>query len=138
MNLRQYTQEGTFGAFAKQLPRLRDMGVDILWFMPIQPIGVESRKGPLGSYYAIRDYTATNPEHGSLKDFKKMVERAHELGMKVMLDWVANHTARDHDWVKKHPGLVQPRRQRGNHRALRLDGCGRSRLRPARHACGHD
>jgi len=103
VNLRQYTQEGTFVAFAKQLPRLREMGVDILWFMPIQPIGVDSRKGPLGSYYAIRDYTATNPEHGSLKDFKKMVERAHELGMKVVLDWVANHTARDHDWVKKHP-----------------------------------
>ncbi|MEQ1743829.1 MAG: TIM-barrel domain-containing protein [Saprospiraceae bacterium] len=103
VNLRQYTAEGTFDAFAKHLPRLREMGVDILWFMPIQPIGVDSRKGTLGSYYSIRDYTATNPEHGSLKDFKKLVERAHALGMKVVLDWVANHTARDHEWTRKHP-----------------------------------
>lgn len=103
VNVRQYTKEGTFNAFTKQLPRLRNMGVDILWFMPIQPIGVDSRKGTLGSYYAIKDYTATNPEFGSLKDFKRLVDEAHKLGMKVVLDWVGNHTARDHDWVKKHP-----------------------------------
>lgn len=103
VNVRQFTPEGTFNAFAKHLPRLRDMGVDILWFMPIQPIGLDSRKGTLGSYYSIKDYTATNPEHGSLKDFKKVVDRAHELGMKVVLDWVGNHTARDHPWVKQHP-----------------------------------
>jgi glycosidase len=99
VNVRQFTTEGTFAAFAQHLPRLAQMGVGILWFMPIQPIGVKERKGGLGSYYSISDYTAVNPEFGSLADFKAVVAQAHALGMKVILDWVANHTAWDHPWV---------------------------------------
>jgi glycosidase len=103
VNVRQYTPEGTFNAFAAHLPRLQQMGVQILWVMPIQPIGKLKRKGKLGSYYAVSDYDAVNPEFGSLNDFKALVKQAHEMGMKVILDWVANHTAWDHVWVKKHP-----------------------------------
>jgi glycosidase len=103
VNIRQYTPEGTFAAFEAHLPRLQKMGVDILWFMPIQPVGVLNRKGELGSYYSIADYTATNPEFGTMEDFKRLVNKAHELGMKVILDWVANHTAFDHVWVAQHP-----------------------------------
>jgi len=103
VNLRQYTKEGTLQAFAKELPRLKDMGVDILWFMPIHPIGEKNRKGSLGSYYAVKDYKAVNPEYGNFDDFKMVVEEAHKLGMYVMLDWVANHTSWDNVWVKPHP-----------------------------------
>jgi oligosaccharide 4-alpha-D-glucosyltransferase len=103
VNLRQYTEEGTINAFAKHLPRLRKLGVDILWFMPVQPIGVEKRKGPLGSYYSIQDYTAVNPEFGTMEDFKAMVKKAHGLGFRVVLDWVANHSAWDNPWVERHP-----------------------------------
>jgi len=103
VNVRQYTAEGTFSAFEAHLPRLAAMGVGILWFMPIQPIGVRNRKGGLGSYYSIRDYTAVNPEFGTLDDFRRVVKQAHALGMKVILDWVANHTAWDHPWVARHP-----------------------------------
>jgi len=103
VNIRQYTPEGTFDAFATHLPRLEKMGVGILWMMPIQPIGELNRKGSLGSYYSISDYTATNPEFGSLKDFKKLVDEAHKRDMHVILDWVANHTSWDHVWMKKHP-----------------------------------
>ena len=103
VNVRQYTPEGTLNAFAAHLPRLQQMGVDILWFMPIHPIGKLKRKGKLGSYYAVSDYKAINPEFGKLKDFKSLVQQAHELGMKVIIDWVANHTAWDHEWVKQHP-----------------------------------
>jgi glycosidase len=103
VNVRQYTPEGTLNAFAAHLPRLHQMGVDILWFMPIQPIGKLKRKGKLGSYYAVADYAAVNPEFGTLKDFKALVQQAHALGMKVIIDWVANHTAWDHVWVKQHP-----------------------------------
>ena len=103
VNIRQYTPEGTFDAFATHLPRLEKMGVGILWMMPIQPIGELNRKGSLGSYYSIADYTATNPEFGSLKDFKKLVDEAHKRDIHVILDWVANHTSWDHVWMKKHP-----------------------------------
>jgi glycosidase len=103
VNVRQFTPEGTLNAFAAHLPRLAQMGVGILWFMPIQPIGVKNRKGGQGSYYSISDYTAVNPEFGSLADFKRVVLQAHLLGMKVILDWVANHTAWDHPWVNAHP-----------------------------------
>ena len=102
VNLRQYTEEGTFKAFESHLDELHALGVDILWFMPIQPIGVEARKGILGSYYSVKDYKATNPEYGSIKDFKRIVDKAHSLGMKVILDWVANHTARDNQWTIDH------------------------------------
>lgn len=98
------TEEGTFKAFQEQhLDRLADLGVEILWFMPIYPIGEENRKGTLGSYYAVKDYQAVNPEHGSMEDFKALVDAAHAKGMKVILDWVANHTAWDNAWVTDHP-----------------------------------
>jgi glycosidase len=103
VNVRQYTPEGTFAALQRHLPRLRRMGVDILWLMPVQPIGHKNRKGSLGSYYAIADYTAINPEHGTEADFKRFVDAAHAQGMKVVLDWVANHTAHDHEWIAAHP-----------------------------------
>lgn len=103
VNVRQYTPEGTFEAFSKHLPRLKEMGVDILWFMPIYPISEKNRKGTLGSYYAIRDYKAVNPEFGTIEDFKAMVDQAHGLGMKVILDWVANHTGWDGPWIENHP-----------------------------------
>jgi alpha-amylase len=103
INLRQYTAAGTFDAFAEHLPRLRDMGIEILWFMPITPISKEVRQGSLGSYYACSDYTATNPEFGTVADFKRLVQKAHELGFKVIIDWVANHTGWDHVWTKTHP-----------------------------------
>jgi glycosidase len=103
VNVRQFTPEGTLTAFESHLPRLKKLGADILWFMPLQPIGIKSRKGSLGSYYSISDYTAINPEFGTMIDFKRLVEQAHQLGMKVILDWVANHTAWDHAWVAQHP-----------------------------------
>lgn len=103
VNVRQYTPEGTFNAFAKELPRLKDMGVKVLWFMPITPIAQEKRKGTLGSYYACSDYMAINPEFGSLDDFKNLVRQAHHDGFKVIIDWVANHTGWDHVWTKTHP-----------------------------------
>ena len=103
VNLRQFTPEGTLRAFEAQLPRLQRLGVGIVWLMPLQPIGVKNRKGLLGSYYAIRDYTAVNPEFGTLDDCKRVVRRAHALGLKVILDWVANHTAWDHPWTTEHP-----------------------------------
>lgn len=103
VNVRQYTPEGTLTAFEAHLPRLKEMGVDILWFMPIQPIGELNRKGELGSYYSIADYTAVNPEFGTMEDFKRVVNKAHEMGMYVLLDWVANHSAFDHHWVAEHP-----------------------------------
>jgi glycosidase len=102
VNIRQYTEEGTFNAFAAHLPRLKKMGVDILWIMPIQPIGEKNRKGTLGSYYAVRDYTGINPEFGTLDDFKRLVKQAHALGMHVIIDWVANHTAFDNPWTTEH------------------------------------
>ncbi len=103
VNVRQYTPEGTFNAFATHLQRLKDMGVQTLWFMPIQPIGIEGRKGALGSYYAVSDYRGVNPEFGTMQDWKSLVSKIHGMGMKVIIDWVPNHTAPDHPWVKKHP-----------------------------------
>ncbi len=103
VNIRQYTPEGTFRAFAAHLPRLRRMGVDILWIMPINPIAKKLRKGTLGSYYAVSDYTAINPEYGTLDDFRNLVRAAHARGFKVIVDWVANHTGWDHVWVAQHP-----------------------------------
>lgn len=103
VNLRQYTAEGTLAAFCRELPRLAAMGVGMLWLMPVQPIGQLNRKGSLGSYYAVADYCAVNPEFGTLEDFKHLVRQAHGQGMRVILDWVANHTAWDHPWVTQHP-----------------------------------
>ncbi len=103
VNLRQYTVEGTFKSFSKHLPRLKDMGVEILWFMPITPISIKDRKGTLGSYYAVQNYTDINPEFGSLKDFIDIVTYAHHLGFKIIIDWVANHTGNDNVWIKEYP-----------------------------------
>ena len=100
LNTRQATQEGTFAAAEALLPEIKESGVDIIWIMPIQPIGVTARKGTLGSYYSIIDYCAFNPEFGTRQDFESFLAKAHELDMKVILDWVANHTAPDSEWTK--------------------------------------
>lgn len=102
VNTRQYTPEGTFNAFAKHIPRLHKMGVEVLWFMPITPISKKGRKGTLGSYYACSSYTKINEEYGTLEDFKALIKQAHKLGMKVIIDWVANHTGVEHEW-NEHP-----------------------------------
>lgn len=107
VNLRQYTVEGTFTAFMRHMPRLKDMGIEILWFMPITPISRDRRLGTLGSYYACSDYTSTNPEFGTLDDFKQLVHYAHELGLKVVLDFVANHTGWDHHWTRESPDFYR-------------------------------
>lgn len=103
VNVRQYTKEGTFNAFAKHLPRLKKMGVQTVWFMPINPISKLDRKGTMGSYYAVADYTSPNPEFGTLQDWKNTVGKIHALGMKVIIDWVPNHAGADHRWVTEHP-----------------------------------
>ena len=109
VNIRQYSKEGTFEGFEKDLPRLKKLGVDILWIMPVNPIGVEKRKIPkgktssLGSYYSVKDYKAINPEFGSMEDFKHLVIASHALGLKVIIDWVPNHTAWDNALLKEHP-----------------------------------
>jgi len=109
VNVRQYTPEGTFKAFEANLPRLKELGVDILWFMPVHPIGIVDRKIPegftesLGSYYSVRDYKGINPEFGTEADFKALVTKAHEMGFKVIIDWVANHSSRDISWITEHP-----------------------------------
>ena len=103
VNIRQYSEVGTFQAFTEDIPRLKEMGVRILWLMPIHPIGEKNRKGTLGSYYSIVDYTGINPEFGSKEDFRQLVETAHNHDMKVIIDWVANHTAWDAVWTETNP-----------------------------------
>ncbi|AMJ66654.1 alpha-amylase family glycosyl hydrolase [Hymenobacter sp. PAMC 26628] len=107
VNVRNYTPEGTFRAFEAHLPRLQKMGVVIVWLMPIHPIGAVGRKGTLGSPYAVQDYFGVNPEFGALEDLQHLVEVAHALGMKVLLDWVANHTSRDNPLIEAHPDWYQ-------------------------------
>ena len=114
VNLRQYTKEGTFNAFLKELPRLKDLGVETLWFMPVTPIAQKNKKGTLGSYYAAADYTSINPEFGTLEDFKNLVGEAHSQGFKVIIDWVANHTGWDHVWTKAHPEYYKRDSATGN------------------------
>ena len=103
VNVRQFTPEGTFKAFESHLPRLKAMGIDIIWLMPIHPIGVEKRKGTLGSYYSVKDYYGVNPEFGTKEDFKALVDKIHSMGMYVIIDWVANHSAWDNALAKEHP-----------------------------------
>ena len=91
MNVRQYTQEGTFAAAQQQLPRLAELGVDIVWLMPIYPIGVEGRKGELGSYYAVKNYCDINPEFGTLADFDSFLAEAHRLGLRVIYSRLVRH-----------------------------------------------
>jgi alpha-amylase len=102
VNVRQFSREGSFKAFSAALPRLKEMGVDILWFMPVTPISKVDRKGSLGSYYAAADYLTINPEFGTMDDFKSLVKQAHESGFKVIVDWIANHTGADHPWLTTH------------------------------------
>ena len=103
VNVRQYTPEGTFNAFATNLERLKEMGVQTLWFMPINPISKVDRKGALGSYYAVANYTQINPEFGTMDDWKSLVKKCHSLGFKVIIDWVPSHTGADHYWLEQHP-----------------------------------
>jgi 1,4-alpha-glucan branching enzyme len=103
VNIRQFTPEGTLAAAEAQLPRIKALGVDVVWLMPIHPIGEKNRKGRLGSPYAVKDYFAVNPEYGTFEDLKRFVARAHDLGLHVILDWVANHTAWDNPLVAQHP-----------------------------------
>ena len=113
MNVRQQSQEGTFAAAEARLPFLKELGVDIVWLMPIHPIGEKGRKGTLGSYYAIRDYRAINPEFGTMEDFESFLKKAHELGMRVILDYVANHTSPDAAWVTEKPAEWYVRDEKG-------------------------
>ena len=114
MNVRQYTPEGTFAAAQRELPRLKELGIDILWLMPIHPIGVKERKGTLGSYYAIADYKAINPEFGTMEDFENFLAEAHKLGFRVVLDCVANHTSPDAKWINECPADWYMRDSLGN------------------------
>lgn len=102
-NIRQYSSEGTFEQFTKDIPQLKELGVKIIWLMPIYPISTTKSKGSLGSYYAISDYSKVNKEFGNLEDLKKLIHTAHSNGMYVILDWVANHTGWDHIWLKTNP-----------------------------------
>lgn len=119
-NIRQYSPEGTFEAFTKDIPELKKLGVKVIWLMPVYPISMKNRKATpdlsiediedpeerekyLGSYYAISDYTAINPEFGTMEDFDNLIETAHKNDIYVILDWVANHTGWDHKWIENHP-----------------------------------
>lgn len=123
-NIRQYSPEGTFSEFTKDIPELKKLGVKVIWLMPVYPISMKNRKATpdlsiediedpeerekyLGSYYAISDYTAINPEFGTMEDFDELVETAHENGIYVIIDWVANHTGWDHKWIEEHPEYYQ-------------------------------
>lgn len=103
LNVRQFSKEGNFKAIEKQLPRLKKMGIDIIWLMPVQPIGVINRKGSLGSYYSVKDYLGINAEFGTEQDFRNLVKAIHQQGMFVIIDWVANHTSWDNELAAKHP-----------------------------------
>ncbi|WP_299273120.1 alpha-amylase family glycosyl hydrolase [uncultured Psychroserpens sp.] len=121
-NIRQYSPEGTFQEFTKDIPELKKLGVKIIWLMPVFPISETKRKatgGPdskfasdfpedeqskyLGSYYAVTDFTKINPEFGTIEDFRELVNMAHKNSMYVILDWVPNHTGWDHEWLKTNP-----------------------------------
>ena len=103
VNVRQYSESGTFKDFTKDIPKLKDLGVKIIWLMPIHPISETKRKGTLGSYYSISNYKEINPEFGNKEDFDKLITEAHKNEMYVILDWVANHTGWDHHWIKTNP-----------------------------------
>ncbi len=103
VNIRQFTPEGDFKAFEAHLPRLKALGVDILWLMPIHPIGEKNRKGSKGSYYSVKDYYAVNPEFGTMAEFRSLVNKIHQMGMYVIIDWVANHSAWDNPLATEHP-----------------------------------
>ncbi len=114
VNIRQFSPEGTFKGVEAQLPRLKELGVDVIWLMPMYQIGTEERKGSLGSYYAISDYKKVNPEFGTMEDFQSLLDAAHAQGFKVILDWVANQTAPDHVWMTEKPADFYERDSLGN------------------------
>lgn len=99
VNIRQFSPEGNFVSLMNRLPEIKELGVGIIWLMPIHPIGIKNRKGSLGSYYSVKDYFDVNPEFGNKADFKMLVDSIHALGMKVIIDWVANHSAWDNEWT---------------------------------------
>jgi cyclomaltodextrinase len=103
INVRQFSEDGSFASVQAALPRLQELGVNVLWFMPIYPIGEVNRKGELGSYYSIRDYTGINPEFGTIEDFSALVDTAHQMGFHVILDWVGNHSAWDNPLAEEFP-----------------------------------
>jgi 1,4-alpha-glucan branching enzyme len=103
VNIRQFSEEGTIKAFEEHIPRLKEMGVGIIWLMPVHPIGEKNRKGTLGSYYSVKNYLEIDPAYGTPEDFKSLVSKVHESGMYIIIDWVANHTAWDNVWVTEHP-----------------------------------
>ncbi|WP_294243040.1 alpha-amylase family glycosyl hydrolase [uncultured Chryseobacterium sp.] len=111
LNIRQFSAEGSFKAVEPQLARLKKMGVDIIWLMPVQPIGEIHRKGTLGSYYSVKDYLAVNPEFGTVEDFRSLVSAIHKAGMYVIIDWVANHTSWDNSLVTAHPDWYRKSRK---------------------------
>lgn len=113
LNIRQFTPEGTLNAAIERLPFLRSIGIDVIWLMPIYPIGKEGRKGTLGSYYSISDYKGVNPEFGTADDFRAFISAAHAMGIRVLLDWVANHTARDARWITERPADWYERDEQG-------------------------
>ena len=138
MNVRQLTPEGTLKAAEAKLEFLRSIGIDAVWLMPIYPIGKEQRKGSLGSYYSIADYCAVNPEFGSMADFDSFVAKAHALGIKVLIDWVANHTSRDAVWLRTKPADWYEREADGAAKVpwdwtdttIRIAPCGAARSKP--------
>ncbi len=138
LNVRQLTPEGTFAAAMERLPFLRSIGIDAIWLMPIYPIGIEGRKGSLGSYYSIRDYKGINEEFGTAEEFRNFVDCAHALGMKVILDWVANHTARDARWIEERPADWYERDENGVAK-VPWDWTDTAKLNYANHDvwCGH-
>ena len=101
--VRNHTNDGTFNAVADDLDRIKSLGTDIIWFMPIHPIGVKNKKGSLGCPYANKDYRTTNPEYGTMDDFKSLVEKIHAKGMKCIIDVVYNHTSPDSNLSVEHP-----------------------------------
>jgi cyclomaltodextrinase len=103
LNIRQFSEEGSFKAVEKQLARLKNMGIDIIWLMPLHPIGELHRKGSLGSNYSVKDYYGISSEFGTEKDFRDLVAAIHQQGMHIILDWVANHTSWDNEMVINHP-----------------------------------
>lgn len=111
LNIRQFSEEGSFKAIEPQLTRLKKMGIDIIWLMPVQPIGETHRKGTLGSYYSVKDYLAVNPEFGTEEDFRSLVSAIHQEGMYVIIDWVANHTSWDNQLVTAHPDWYRKSRK---------------------------
>jgi glycosidase len=117
VNVRQYTREGTLKAFIEHIPRLHEMGIQILWLMPITPISIEKRQGTWGSYYAASSYIDIDPAYGTPRDFMELIKRAHALGMKVIIDWVANHTGYDHQWTQRYPDWYH-RDDKGNFAGL--------------------